>query len=295
MRHTLRRPTSRLPFWLPVLGVLLGAGGTRAQHHPGAPPALEWTDLLGCELVVVGQFKSHDRASIALEVVEVLRGKACKPGDVLPVKLSQAFAIKLSPRYGDPARPSAKIPHLSFVDEEGATLREFPVLYDAARPHVYFFPRARQLLVDRPSQLQPDLRDGWKQALAGKPIDLAFRLLYDLDAEMSRKAVEELFQSRERAAIAALVGALVDPSHYRYPRWIETQAFAERALVSLGDNNGDVYEPVLTALRGKYGVDYGNAFRLTRILARADSRRALSDLKKLLGPGSRVSRTGVTW
>src|SRR5262249_27408049 len=159
---------------------------TRAQHIPGGPPTLGWTDLLQCELVVVGQFKSHEGTSIALEVVEVLRGKTCKPGEVLPVKLSQAFAIKVSPRYGDPQKPKAQIPQISYVSEQGAQLHEYPIVYDAERPHVYFFPKAKQLLVDRPSQLHHDRRAGWRQALTGKPIDLSFRLLHDLDSEMSR-------------------------------------------------------------------------------------------------------------
>lgn len=72
-----------------------------------------------CELVVVGQFKSYQDAALSLEVVEVLRDQERNPGDVLPVKLSQAFAIKPGPRYGDPTRPKATIPRLSCIDEGG--------------------------------------------------------------------------------------------------------------------------------------------------------------------------------
>ena len=114
--------------------MLLLATATQGQPFPGAPPALDWNDLLKCELVVVGQLKSHVGASISLQIVEVLRGQSCKAGELLPVKLSQAFAVKSSPRYGDRIKPGAQIPRICFVHEDGPRLHEVSIVYDAERP-----------------------------------------------------------------------------------------------------------------------------------------------------------------
>lgn len=278
---------------LSVVAFFLLTADSRAQQFPGAPAALEWKDFLKCELVVVAQLKSHDGATLSLEIVDVLSGNRCKPGDVLSVKLSQAFGIKSSTRYGEPRKPEFRVSQIFFVVEQGASFEEIPVVYDAQRPHVYFFPKAKHLFVDRPSQMQPDRRDGWKQALAGKPINVSFRLLHDIDSDMSRESILELFKTRDRQAIADLVDALIEPSNHA--RWIQTQALAERLLISLGDKNGDVYEPALKALSGTAGQGYSHAYRLGRILARADSKRAVGDFKKLLESGARVSKDGICW
>ncbi len=62
------------------------------EKKPGNPPP--WNDLLKNELVVVGQYKSHKNGVMSLQVVDVLRGKTCKPGDFLPVKFSQRIGFK---------------------------------------------------------------------------------------------------------------------------------------------------------------------------------------------------------
>src|SRR5262245_27695466 len=273
--------------WLSAAGLFLCAGRGPAQ----APAPLTWKELLGSELVVKARYKSHQGSALALEIVEVLRGKAGKPGEVLNVKLSGAGAVKLSPRWG--ARPRAQVPTITFVYEQGMTAQEIPATYDADEPNIYFFPRADNLRLDRPSQIQID-RQGWKQALAGKPIPLSFRLLYDLNSQMSREAIDELFRTRDRETIDDLVDALMVTRGS--PRWIETLQFAERALATLGDKSGDVYEPVLKALSGSAGGSYDHAFQLARILALVDNKRALADFKALLGAARpRVSPSGVIW
>jgi hypothetical protein len=267
-----------------------------AGHAPAQPPALPWKELLDCELVVKARYRSHRGSALALEIVEVLRGKAGKPGEVLNVKLSGAGVVKLSPRWGGAEREGrkAQVPSILFVNEQGMTTQEIPATYDAEVPHIYFFPRANNLRIEKPGQIQADHRDGWKQALAGEPTPLSFRLLYDINSATSREAIEELFRTRNRETIADLIDALMLPRGS--PRWIETHQFAERALATLGDNKGDVYEPVLKALTGSFGGDYDHAFELSRILALGDSKRALADFKALLSaPRPKVSRNGVIW
>jgi hypothetical protein len=224
----------------------------------------------------------------------VLRGTSCKVGDVLPVKLSQAVLISQSRRHGVPGDPEARIPAIAFVHEDGANLQQFPAALDAERPHVYFFPKEKLPRLDRRGQIQVDYRDGWKEALAGKPINLTFRLLHDPSSDMHREAIDELYRKRGTRTIADLVDALVEPPGR--PQWYEVQQFVERVLNTLGDKDGDLHDPVLAALGGLPGGRYDPAFRLSRILCHGDGKRALADLKKLLGdPKSRISRAGVVW
>src|SRR5205814_1560212 len=141
------------------------------------------------------------------------------------------------------------------------------------------------------AQVQPDRRRGWKRLLDGKPADLAFQILYAPESEMSRKAVAELCKTRDRETIEGLLEGMMGPRSH--PRCFQTREIAERALRALGDKDGDVYDPVLKALSGSLGAHYDNAYRLARILARADGKRALADFKKLLQPGVRISTDGV--
>src|ERR1700682_5259726 len=90
--------------WLCTAGLLLGASHASAQ----APAALTWKELLDCELVVKARYQSHQGSALALEIVEVLRGKAGKPGAVLNVKLSGAGVVKLSPRWDGRERGGRK-------------------------------------------------------------------------------------------------------------------------------------------------------------------------------------------
>jgi HEAT repeat protein len=252
--------------------------------------------LLDCETVVKACYQSHKGSELSLEIVEILRGKAGKPGEVLKVKLSGAGVVKLSPRWGgsEAERRKGPVPSILFVHEQGMTTQTIPATYDAAEPHVYFFPKANNLRLDGPSQIQTNRRGAWKLALEGKPLPLSFRLLYDINSSASREAIEELFRTREKEAIADLVDAILVPRGS--PRWIETQQFAERALATLGDRNGDVYEPVLKALSGPAGLHYDFSFHLVRILALGDKKRALADFKALLsGPRPRVSPASVIW
>src|SRR5262245_29080418 len=123
-----------LLLWLSVAGLLLGASRGPAQP----PAALTWKELLQCELVVKARYKSHRGSALALEIVEVLRGKVGKPGEVLNVKLSGAGAVQLSPRWGAPDREGRQpqIPAILFAYEQGMTAQQIPATYDAEVPHV---------------------------------------------------------------------------------------------------------------------------------------------------------------
>src|SRR5262249_24321811 len=132
---------------------------------------------------------------------------------------------------------------------------------------------------------------GWKRLLEGKPADLSFQLLWAVESEISRKAVVELFKTRDREAIDGLLEGMMEPR--AHPRCAQTHEFAERVLRGLGDKNGDAYDPVLAALSGGPGGQYDNAYRLARILARADGNRAVADFKKLRQRGARISTDGV--
>jgi hypothetical protein len=268
----------------------------------GQEPAPPWIDLLKSELVVVGRYKSHNNGVVSLQVVEVLRGKACKPGDVLPVKLSQSIGFKFhvledvkgNAHFVDRLLASNHKfhhPKMVFIEEQAKQVHETVITYNAETPQVYFFLKEDRPLLSQPDQVQPDRRRGWKWVLDGKPADLSFRMLYSPDSDMSRKAVALLFETRGREAIAGLVEGMTETSGL--PRIYQTREFAERVLRSLGDKGGDVYDPVLKALSSGLGAYYDHAYRLARVLARADGKRAVADFKKLLQPGSRISTDGV--
>jgi hypothetical protein len=282
-------------FLLSVIGLALAAGDVRSQGVFAPPP---WPDLLKNELVVVGQYRSHKNGVLSLHVVEVLRGKTCKAGDVLPVKFSQKIGFKfhlLDEKTGFvvdrfvAANDKERYPRMFFVDERDGQLDERPITYNAGLPHTYFFAKDGQAILDRPEQLQPDWRRGWKQVLAGKPVILSFQILYDPQSELSLKAIAELSRTRDPQAIEELVDAL--PERGGVPRLFPGRTLARRVLLSLGDRNGDVYDPVRKAL--KPHMDTASAAHLAQLLPLLDSKRALTDLQRMLGPGTGVSSAAV--
>ena len=119
-----RTSVCRSWFFLSVIGLSMAAGDGRGQDASAPPP---WNGLLKNELVVVGQYKSHKNGVISLEVVDVLRGQTCKPGDVLPVKFSQKIGIKVhflengqfSERIASANDDNMKWPQMVFVEEKG--------------------------------------------------------------------------------------------------------------------------------------------------------------------------------
>jgi hypothetical protein len=280
-------------FFLSVIGLALAAGDGRGQGAPAPPP---WNEFLKNELVVVGQYQGHKNGVMSLRVVDVLRGKTCKPGDVLPVKLSQRIGFKVYllangqfvERIVAADEDKLHWPKMVFIEEQGGQVHESIITYGARLPHTYFFAREGQVILDRPGQVQPDRRRGWKQALAGKPVDLAFQILYAPESELSRKAVAELFRTRDREAIAGLVAAL--PEQSDMPNWYQTRALARRVLLSLGDRSGDVYDAVRKALRPNINLIHQCDY--AQMLPRLDRKRALADFKGLLGEGQQ--RSGVS-
>src|SRR4051794_38035564 len=124
MSVLVRLPGARSWFLLSV--VVLSA----ASHAHGHAPPPPWNELLQRELVVVGQYRRHKNGTLSLEVVEVLRGKTCKAGDVLPVKQSQRIGFKFQVReevkgnvnYVDRllgANDTLHFPKMYFIDEVG--------------------------------------------------------------------------------------------------------------------------------------------------------------------------------
>jgi hypothetical protein len=268
----------------------------------GQEPVPPWNDLLKSELVVFGRYKSHKNGVLSLQVVDVLRGNACKPGDLLPVKLSQSIGFKFhvlqnvkgTQQFVDrllASNDKLHHPRMVFVEEQAKQVHESLITYNAEVPQIYFFAKENQPLLNRPDQVQAYRRRGWKRLLDGKPADLSFQMLYAPESDMSRKAIAEVFKTRDREAIDGLIEGMMEiPVN---PRSYQTHEFAERVLRALGDKDGDVYDPVFKALSSGLGAHYDNSYRLARILARADGKRAIGDFKKLLQPGSRISTDGV--
>jgi hypothetical protein len=283
-------------FLLSAISLSMTADAVRGQGVPAPPP---WNDLLKNELVVVGQYKSHKNGVMSLQVVDVLRGKTCKPGDILSVKFSQRIGFKVwfldngqyVERIVAAHDDKLKWPQMVFVDEQPGQFQESIITSAASLPHTYFFAKEDQVILERPDQLQPDRRRGWKQALEGKPIDLSFQILYAPDSEVSRKAIVELFKTRDRDAIAGLVETVPDrrglPSEYL------ARVVAQRVLLSLGDRNGDVYDPVRKALKPNTALD--RQCVLCQLLPRLDRQRALADFKEFLQPRSGVSTAVVAY
>jgi hypothetical protein len=271
-------------FFPSVICLSLATGNVHGQE--AAPPP--WSDLLKNEFVVVGRYASHKNGVMSLQVVEVLRGKACKPGDILPVKFTQKFGFKFTfVENGQFAQrilvandDDMKWPQLVLVEEKDGQLHE-TVLTAPRALHTYFFDREAELVLDRPDQLQPDRRRGWKQALEGKPVDLSFQILYDLESETSRKAIRELARTRDKEAIAGLIEAMTqEPSS---PRVYLGRQVAKRVLLSLGDKDGDVYDPVRKTLKPNTAV--GTTAVFAELGPRLDRKRALADFKELFKQG----------
>jgi len=276
--------------WL-ALALAILAGRAIAQEPHGIP-AFGWDALRTSELVVAARYKSHEGSKLSLEVLEVLRGKTCKAGDILTVQLAQTMTVRSEREYRQKT-PGAG-PQIAYVWQEGVALRSIPAVLDAAQPLVYFFPKEKTPLLDRPGQIQPDRRDGWQQALAGKPMSLAFRLTFDRQSALYKEALAELYKTRDAAAIVSLVDAVGSPSPIAARH--HDPATAERILQTLGDRGGDLYEPTLKAIRAikiQGGSEEWKVTRLARILARADSKRAHGDLAALLKKGSQSLQSAL--
>jgi hypothetical protein len=277
--------------------LLSAIGLSLAGFVHGQEPAPPWHDLLKNELVVVGQYKSHKNGVLSLQVVEVLRGTTCKAGDDLAVKLSPKIGFKfifLDEKVGRVVDQFVtandvkdRWPRMYFVDEPAVQVQETLITSAPRLPHTYFF--AKEPVLERPEQVQPDWRRGWKQVLAGKPAPLSFQILYDPESAQSRKAIAELSKTRDRQSIAELVEAL--PERGGLPRSIPRRTLARRVLLSLGDEGGDVYALVRQALRPH--MDTASAAHLAGVLPLLDSKRALADFKELLRPESGVSTAAV--
>src|SRR5262249_11670016 len=99
--------------------------------------------------------------------------------------------------------------------------------------------------------------------------------------ELKKEAVAELYKSREKAALSKMLAILLGRPAYG-PR----DKAAEQILLTLGDKGGDLYDltetALLTAARPASGQGEWQQFRLARILARCDSKRAYRTFRRLL-------------
>src|SRR5271170_3914848 len=125
-----------------------------------------------------------------------------------------------------------KWPQMVLVEEQAGQLQETVITYGARLPHTYFFAKEGKVILDRPEQLQPDRRRGWKQALEGKPVDLSFQILHTPESETSRKAIHELARTRDKEAIAGLIEAMTQEASL--PSVYLGRQLAKRVLLSLG-------------------------------------------------------------
>jgi HEAT repeat protein len=127
----------------------------------------------------------------------------------------------------------------------------------------------------------------WMPAFARRVGAIAALLLMPVAAlaqaqgpEFKPEAVEALYKTRDKAAIAKMLTILLERPSYG-PR----DKAAELILQTLGDKDGDLYEPTKkTLLAMKLGDGDGGwqTIRVARILARCDSQRAYRDFCDLL-------------
>src|SRR5262245_5687813 len=130
----MRFSNPRARFLLTLLGLSMASVGHGQEPAP-------WNDLLKSELVVVGRYKSHKNGLLSLEVVDVLRGKTCKAGDVLAVKQSQQIGFKFqalqdektNPHYVErfvAANDKLHFPKMVFIDEVDKQVHESLITFN---------------------------------------------------------------------------------------------------------------------------------------------------------------------
>src|SRR5262245_39682213 len=69
--------------------------------------------------------------------------------------------------------------------------------------------------------------------------------------ELTNEAIEAVYKKRDKAAIEKLLAITIEGTGYH-----SRNKTAERILSTLGDKDGDVYEPTRKTLLGKFDDDW---------------------------------------
>ncbi|HVK01994.1 MAG TPA: hypothetical protein VM490_00825 [Armatimonadaceae bacterium] len=256
--HRLRVLAASLLLLLALTASLYPASA-ESDHDP--LPPMRWGELQKCYDVVVARYESHDgdakegRQTLRLRVVEPLRGDL-REGTVVSVILRHRYQVVNASLLSDPEKSGGDtrpvlwyspyvIPPYSGDDEVfrtgGAkrvqTLSE-PAVYFLLRDTSAIFP-GRRFLLERFGQVHPaEEALDWQHMTQYQEPPLLFRLLQDVDQEVMRAALEELYVSRDPKTLDALVE--------RVAQGAGTPGGgigrAAEVLKAIGDRNGEVYD-----------------------------------------------------
>lgn len=272
----------------------------RAEIIVDPLPHLHWKEMLNCELVVVGKYKSHKGTNqLSLEVVRVFKGNHTRTGDVIHVKLDHWYSIETRPVGADlffrnKSKPDG-VPRLCYkrqIMNPGGAM-PVQIVPDVKKLVVYFFPNEMSPTLRRQGQVQRAfLADGWEQAIDGKPMDLFFRLMQRVDPALHDEALEVLCRTRTPAVLDRLFALRSDPLlEWEYPFTTVRQM-----LLKLGDKNGDIYDRAWKAFhetppKGREFLKYEAA----EIFCNADPPRAWRDLRRLLQKGTTKEKNSAAY
>lgn len=250
-------------------------------------PPMGWDDLIACESVVVGRYESHKNDVLTIRVLRVLRSEHTQSNDLVSVTLKHWYSVETDlSRFGNvtSGKKKSNVPILCYYPKSGNLMSWFggEAIPDVHEPAIYFFPKAKTPTLERQRQVQPGVQvENWRQALEGKPTPLIFRLGQPRGERIQREAIEELFETRDKATIRELYDWAAHPSQglkaYDVP-----DMFA-----AIGDKNGDVYDRGSELLtQPRQGAEKGSYFSLAAILARVAPDRAVDDFRRILAGDS---------
>jgi hypothetical protein len=263
--------------------VLFAAAGSPLMADMRAPdPSMTWDKMLAAELVVVARYEKHAGKSLSLRVDRVLKGKNVKPGGVIAVALAGKYSMqdKLSPLGGGDDKAAGPWLCCAMQVWNPGGDEAVSVLPDVRQPAVYFLPSetAPELAMIGQVQLAV-LADGWGQAVQGKPMDLLFRLVQQVNTRLHDEAMEELARTRDPKTLTSLIDWAISPPDtspfFRGYMFMPTAMI----LTAVGDHEGDVYGPLWKWLTDPQGHRGGSvAYELLpQILGEIDPDRAFRD------------------
>lgn len=260
-----------------LMPVFLLPGRTGASWIIDPKPPMSWDQMLACELVVLARLDKCKGKTVWLRVDHVLRGKKDLP-KVVKVSLRHWFSAG--------SGPSGVTLYYKKQLSNPGKLTPVPVLIGRSSQAIYFLPKQGDPALTVRGQIQPaEQLGGWKQALAGKPLSLKFRLRQTVKRPLRRQALEELHRERDPAVLRWLVQELCKPRFQR-DRDVEQ---AKHALVAIGDVRGDVYDAIHKRLLRKgedaASISPNDPYDLPYVLARIDPPRALRHFEAILTSG----------
>ena len=285
--------------WIPLfLLVLLVAGRPVAQAAIDIDrvPPMSWDELVGCELVVIARYHSHEGRTLLLRVERVLKGEGVKAGDIISVALQHRYSMQTGPTgfesWMEKKKPDG-IPKLCYSVQlcNPGPVVPCEIAADVRKANLYFFPKAKGPVLRQSGQVQlPLFADCWEQAATGRPADLLFRLLQRASGKVQAEAIEELYRSRDAKVIRQLVEWTIRPPVKRGTGepW-DILVDGSRTLARVGDRDGDVYDPLWAWLtgEGRHSALHDQK-RVARTLAWAAPERAFRELSALI-------RTAEPW